>query len=361
MKSRPRLLLLGYSGKKNFGDDLLLKQAYDAFHEIAEIHIHTSMLDQNSDYLYSWFPEATIYKSVKLGQGYLKSFSHILFFGGGILFNYNKIDLKYYWRKRLSILKNYNWVKRNGTHFAGIGIGLGPFVDYKAEDLCFRQLHNFGYLNVRDHISLELCKTYKLNNVSNCEDLSLTNYQYFHSLKIPIEKREKKVIICPRKYPHGKNKERYLKNLFAICQKLESEGKQIFVYGFQSCHDEDIIQEFENRGYNTAIWNPDKMTLENIVKEFAACELIITARMHGLYISGMLDVPVIGIGVHPKLKIASGIFSQSLCLSDVFEMNEMEEAIEKLKKLPENNFDLLSNREKECKEQYALIRKWLAT
>src|SRR6185437_8231989 len=135
----PKLLLLGYNGKKNFGDDLLLKQAYDAFREIAEIHIHTNTLDQNSDYLHSWFPDAIIFKSLKLDIQYLKKFSHILFFGGGILFDYNKITLKYYWRKRMSIHRNYDWVKRKGTHFAGIGIGLGPFVDDKSEDLCARQ------------------------------------------------------------------------------------------------------------------------------------------------------------------------------------------------------------------------------
>ncbi|MEO8568566.1 MAG: polysaccharide pyruvyl transferase family protein [Ginsengibacter sp.] len=359
MNLRPKLLLIGYSGKRNFGDDLLLKQAYIAFHEITEIHIHTSTLDQNSDYLYSWFPEATIFKSGRLGYKYLKNFTHILQFGGGVFFNYNKIDFKNYWRKRASIIKNYSLVKLSGAHFAGIGIGLGPFADRKTEDLCFRELKNFDFLNVRDQISLELCKTHKYNKVTISEDLSLANYKSFHSFKIPDLNRKERIIICPRKYPHGKNKNQYLKNLFLVCEEFKYKGKEVIVYGLQSCHDEEVVESFSKKGYQTVIWNPVIMNIEDILREFANCQLIITARMHGLYISGIVDVPVIGIGVHPKLKLASQLFSKSLCLHDTFELNEMKEAIQKLIELPENNFEHLFEKENQCKAQYDLVERWL--
>lgn len=356
---KAKLLLLGYSGQKNFGDDLLLKQAYDAFHSIAEIHIHTSSLGRESDYLSMWFPGARIFKCTRLTNQYLKGFSHILYFGGGVFFDYNRIGFRYYLRKKISILKNYTWTKYKGIHFAGIGIGLGPFTDAKSEALCFMQLKNFDYLNVRDAVSLALCKKNRLINISLTEDLSLADFHYYQSLKIPISNRKNRIIICPRKYPHGKNRGIYLKNLLSVCCDLKSKGKEILVYGFQSDHDEVIVEEFSKNGYQTKIWNPDTMSLLTLLNEFADCELIITARMHGLYIAGMLDVPVIGIGVHPKLKLASHLFSRSLCVADTFETEEMHEYILQLPELPENDRGLLSKKEEQCKEQYEFIKKWI--
>ncbi len=359
MRSKVKLLLLGYSGKKNFGDDLLLKQAYDNLHTIADIHIHTTALGPQSDYLSKWFPEATIFKCRKITHRYLKGFSHHLYFGGGVFFDYNKRGIKYYLQKRLSIFKNYNLVKYKGSQFAGIGIGLGPFTDIKSEVLCFTQLKNFDYLNVRDEVSLELCIKHRLTNVSLSDDLSLVGFRYYHSFKVPIQKRKKRVIICPRKYPHGKTGELYLKNLLSICRDLKSKGKEIFVYGFQSDHDEAIVQEFSKIGCQTQIWNPDAMAPSNLLNEFADCELIITARMHGLYIAGMLDVPVIGIGVHQKLQLASNLFSKSLCVTDTFEIDDIRKCIQHLPELPENDYELLSKKEQQCLEQYEFVKKWI--
>ena len=95
MSTNRRLLLLGYCGKRNFGDDLLLKQAYDYFQGIAEIHIHTTEINQNSDYLYTWFPKGNIFKNHRLNHKYLKNFTHILQFGGGVFFDYNKINFNW--------------------------------------------------------------------------------------------------------------------------------------------------------------------------------------------------------------------------------------------------------------------------
>jgi len=77
--------------------------------------------------------------------------------------------------------------------------------------------------------------------------------------------------------------------------------------------------------------------------------------------AGILDVPVISIGVHQKLKLASQLFTKSLFLEDTFETNEMMRLIEKSNELPENNFDHLYEKEKQCKRQYALIKKWIET
>ena len=69
---KPRLLLLGYSGWRNFGDDLLLKQACDAFAEVAEVSIHTTNLTSGSDYLRTWFPDCVVEKRTELSLTFLR-------------------------------------------------------------------------------------------------------------------------------------------------------------------------------------------------------------------------------------------------------------------------------------------------
>lgn len=351
------MLLLGYSGKRNFGDDLLLKQAYDAFVGVADTYIHTS--EQHSRYLSAWFPNSKIDFSATIDFTLFKKYTHILHYGGGVFFDYNKTGFIRYLKKRLSLIKNYNLTILQGIHFAGIGIGLGPFIDDNSEKLCFLRLKNFDYLNVRDQKSYTLGRKYNLKNITIGEDLSLANYKYYHSFKLPENNRSSRIIICPRKYPHGKRKNSYLKNLLLASDELISEGHNLFVFGFQSEHDEEVIMAFKERGYETMIWDPEKMSIEIVLKEFANAKLVITARMHGLYLAGILDVPVIGIGVHPKLKLASEIFSKSICLNESFEQNEILEAIDLLKTFPDNNVHLLAEKQMQCENEYFKIKKWL--
>lgn len=356
------LLLVGYVGKKNFGDDLLLYQAYEALHEVVQIHLLVSKTEKNFDYLYKWFPGVVIHRRNHLKPTFLRKFSHVLYFGGGIFFNYQKsVGFGYYLKKKFSALKNFYFPRLTGTHFAGIGIGIGPFENKRSAMLCFYQLKTFDYLNVRDGISLELCNLHQLKKVTLSQDLSLANFQYYHSLKIPVSDREKRIIVCPRRYPHGENKDLYLTNLLSFCNELKLKGKEILVYGFQSDHDEMIVEEFSKRGYQTKMWNPEKVAFSDLFKEFANCELVITARMHGVYIAGMLDVPVIGIGVHPKLKLASQLFPKSLCVPDTFSTDEIYQCFLQLSELSENDSQLLIEKERQCNEQYEVVKKWLSS
>src|SRR5210317_2046628 len=85
-----KILLVGYSGHKNFGDDLLLDQAYNQLKDFSEISIWTDVLGKESDYLAVWFPDATIIRSKKLGNHIFKNFDRVLYFGGGVFFDYKK-------------------------------------------------------------------------------------------------------------------------------------------------------------------------------------------------------------------------------------------------------------------------------
>lgn len=361
MKKQISVLLLGYSGKRNFGDDLLLKQAYDFLDaEKIKMTIHTSNCGRGSDYLIEWFPKAQIVKSITITLSIIKHHSHVLYFGGGVFFDYNKLPISKYIKRYLSILKlvilpRLLWKVK----FAGIGIGLGPFSSSRAEKLCKVRLEAFDYLNVRDIGSKNKCEEWGLKDVSVSPDLSFGFLKY---LSVPEktfpQPRQKKLLICPREYPHGKNRNKYLASLVDLASVLICQGYDITVFAFQGNHDEKVLECFRDLKIEKAIWNPDTMALIEVFNLFGENDLVISARMHGIFISGMVNTPSIGIGVHPKLAYASKFFENSVTISEASTLEHLKKNFKYIEGLTKSKIKM-EDYAKECNDQYKKIIQWL--
>ncbi len=362
MKKQISVLLLGYSGQRNFGDDLLLKQAYDYLDQVnIKMTVHTSNCGSGSDYLQKWFPKVEIVKNINIPLSLVKKHTHVLYFGGGVFFDYKQINTKEYIRKYFSLIKLFAVPKLFFfVKFAGIGIGLGPFVTKRGENLCRFRLKYFDYLNVRDLFSKNKCKEWGIGNVSLSPDLS---FAFSSHLKISSEKsalkhHRKNILICPRDYPHGKNKNTYLKNLLSVTSELISHGYKITVFAFQGNHDEKVMESFKSPEVKLSIWNPDSMTLFDVFNLFFESDCVITARMHGIFVAGMVNTPSIGIGLHPKLAYASGFFHRSVTMNDIFTLDEFRTYFRKIDGL-EINKNEIEEPANECRNQYLKIIKWL--
>lgn len=357
---KPKLLLLGYSGHGNFGDDLLLKLAYDHLKDIADLTIHTTNTKSHSDYLIQWFPKAEIYKSIKLTYSYLKRYSHVLYFGGGVFFDYRVHTLKSYLRKKISVFKIFQRAKLAGCRIAGIGIGIGPFNSKLGEQICIDHLNTFDFLNVRDDNSYSFAqKAKKIRSLSKSNDLSLSCYSYFKSI-LNNSRVEREVLICPRHYPHGNDKNSYLNSLLMTCSNLSAENFKIRVLGFQANHDEPVLETFSKEGYETNIWDPNKMSLEDVVALFSKSFGVITARMHGIFIAGMVNTPFIAIGVHPKLKYATSLFDKGICIENKTGSKAFENLFSSIEN-KSNNFNKLSFIESQCNKVYVNVINWINT
>lgn len=353
-----KILLLGYAGYRNYGDDLLLKQAYDKLYEHVNLTIHTSNVSKYSDYLHEWFSKAEIVKSKNLSPKFIKTFDKVLYFGGGVFFDYREYTLFQYWRKRLSIIKNFLLPNRLGVPFGGIGIGIGPFSTQRGHKITTSLLGCFDILYVRDEKSLKFAKKVKsIKELNLINDLSLAHYEEYRNQSKNIDTIDDLITICARHYPHGKKQNSYIQSLLNLCIKLQKAGKKIRVIGFQANHDENIISQFENLGMDTIFWNPDKMNLEDIVKLFAESEGVITARMHGTFIAGITQTPTISIGVHPKLIYASSLFEKSICVEDVHNISIDIDFFKnmKSKKNLKHDLEMISG---ECITAYDRIREW---
>ena len=85
-----KILLVGYSGHANFGDDLLLFQAYEELKEQAQVSIWTNVSNEESAYLEIWFPQAVIVRSQRLDLSIFRRYNGVFYIGGGVFFDYNQ-------------------------------------------------------------------------------------------------------------------------------------------------------------------------------------------------------------------------------------------------------------------------------
>lgn len=322
---KKKLLLVGYSGHKNFGDDLLLFQAYEIFKNEFSLSIWTNVVNYESNYLDKWFDEAFIERKSKLDFYTLSKYDLVVYFGGGIFFDYKrKYSFPYYIRKILSTIKNVYLARLYKTKFVAIGIGLGPFLTKRALKVTRNFLRNFDLLAVRDHNSFKLTQgIIKPEKIFKGYDLSFFHKKYFEFNSNPNEPIENSILICPRKFPHGEKGDIYHDRLIKWALNQQKKGKKIVVFGFQSNHDESILEEYKSANLETKIWLPNEMKIIDVFLLFSKFQIVISARMHGIYVAGMVGRPSIGINVHPKVADATKMFNNSTKLSKKFTCIEL--------------------------------------
>ena len=211
-----RLLLLGYSGKANFGDDLLLKQAVDiiGMEKDISISIHTAENSEKSDYLKTWFPEARILKG-PLTFRMVKEHSHVVYFGGGVFFEYQNPGIPVFLRRLISQVLLFTIPRLFfGVKFLGIGMGLGPFHSSRGFWLTGHRLRHFSYLGLRDEDSRKMAEEMACRHLHVSPDLSLLECLKYK--RAPMEMQAsaaRKVLVCARHYPHTGHGNQYLNSL----------------------------------------------------------------------------------------------------------------------------------------------------
>jgi polysaccharide pyruvyl transferase WcaK-like protein len=332
--STRKILLLGYSGKANFGDDLLLKQAVDALavQKDFSLTIHTSETSASSDYLNRWFPEAEIVKGA-IQFSLIRRHTHVIYFGGGVFFEYNKLGLLLFLRRLFSMLLLFSIPRYLlGVKFAGIGMGLGPFYSRSGSWLTAFRLKHFSYLVLRDQDSLNLARQMGIQHLSICPDLSMLECGSIPENSEADSGRRSGVLICARHYPHGLKGNRYLQALKVALARFRTTYSHVpvSIFGFQKNHDEDAVALLAGEGINAEIWDPFRMRPADVPLLFSGKELIISSRMHGIFMAGIAGAPSLAIGVHPKLRYASGFFENSRSISEDAEAEEIYQAMVEL-------------------------------
>lgn len=322
------VLLLGYSGHKNFGDDLLLYQVYKQLYNDASLTIKTNCSPEASEYLLKWFPRSNIERQSRIQLRNLIAYDYIVFFGGGVFFDYEDYSLARYLKKCLSIIRNFSIPRFFGVKILGIGIGLGPFTSERAVLLNRFLIRHFDFIGVRDIPSLELVKSYNIPiKIYSGYDLSFHVLKDFPELRNNSIPTKKSILVCPRGFRHVDGMDEVNKDIANIMLKLRNEhGYKITVFAFQTNQDEQVLRYYKDLGLSTSIWDPDVMNINDVFELFKSNEQIVSSRMHGVYVGGILNRKCIGINVHPKVSDAANRFNRCIAL----EPDKIDQSLESL-------------------------------
>jgi polysaccharide pyruvyl transferase WcaK-like protein len=306
-----KVLLLGYYGHRNFGDDLLMKLCLERLRNHPSIsRLAVTSHPAGREYVHGIFPEINQIETLEKGLTFLRNYDRVIFGGGGTVFEYReKLSLRYYLQKKISDFRYYGRAARTGTRFAAIGLGIGPFADQRAESIAMNRLRYHDFLFTRDQPSYEIAKRCKLRNVQLSHDLCFLDADQIAEIRRSLRpESDRPISFIVRHFKYGDHGNGYFPEMVKAADSLEKEGHHIRWIAFQPNYDEPVVQELESRKQDVWVWNPESMSFRDAYQFLGESRVIVTARMHGTYLAGMLNVPSVNVALHPKLDLAAKQF-----------------------------------------------------
>ncbi|CDU10776.1 hypothetical protein VCR31J2_2260043 [Vibrio coralliirubri] len=309
--------LIGWFGRRNFGDDLLFINVIDILEKSGIKRVVFFVDDYNN------IPkidttvklEPILFKQKFKGQLLIKTLlqtvkSQVLIFGGGSMFSDNDKG-----RFRSLRLKNVQLTlaKLLGIKTCSIASGLGPVTTREGHSLFERLIPKIGAIQVRDKASLDIVEQYKSK-----EQLVYKSYDPAIRLVTDMENngaliKDSDTINIGVSFAasRGSNyidRESFISDLFASVKQLQSallKNQKITISLIQMCdrdenNDLDLMGELiDNSLIETRILYYTTNTISYIDK-FRNFDYVIAERLHASIIAYSLNIPFLVLPYHSK-------------------------------------------------------------
>jgi polysaccharide pyruvyl transferase WcaK-like protein len=326
---RKRILLTGYYGFGNLGDDLLFICNYRLLERIypgSLIHVFTDSPDPS-------YLETLVDKSLTfLNSQSSGDYDIIWHGGGGVYFDFKEGNKRSLWINRMIRVispKNFSSLYRTGKkiagkplinfkHRIGMGIGVGKFTasseKYRSK---IQQLCTFDRLVVRDEESrrnaLLLCSKLK---VEVATDIVLDTEQWMPAIKkedVVMSSKRIGIILRDWTFSDGNN---YLDEVFDTLLELKKQGYSFTYFAFDSNTDQEYINYFTKKGEVVNVWDPKRLLLSDYLKLLLEQDIYLTSRFHGAIVGACLGIPGVCINIEPKLKSVIALLPNSYKIAD---------------------------------------------
>jgi polysaccharide pyruvyl transferase WcaK-like protein len=324
------ILLVGFYGKGNFGDDVLFKVTYNMvlkWQPNAKISV---LCDQ---YLEHYLPKLIKEEIRVIHLGNREHFDVIIHGGGGTFFDFKKyglvnysinsfikmINFSNYQKLDFFIRKITNKKSISASKRYGFGIGIGTYTN-SSQKLKYNIpiLLDFDSLVVRDASSIKNLKKLGIKkNIKLGSDLAfLDNFWVPSNIKINSSTKGKKRIgLVLRDWDNGNN---YLNTINSMFKSL-SEIYELSIFVFDKRTDHEVIKISKN--LTTYIWDPMTIKFDDYCKKLANQDILITSRAHGAMCGAILGVPSILLEIEPKLKTIHELLPNTTALLNLDKLN----------------------------------------
>ncbi len=319
-----RVLVLGASGKGNFGDEFLAWILVKLLHSInqningtiltfnkavsEDFFIHDSFSYSN---YYLYFPSLKYIRSFFLFKTIreFKDYSVAVFPGGGFIYDYSFSTLLSWYRKFLAL-------RRIRLPILLIGVGIGPLRTSFSKVIARRILNLCDFCIVRDKKSFELAQVLKIeqNKLKLGADLSIV-LNKFIDFSFTKKPKSKKCLVVPRFWPY-RHTENNDKLLMKAMIKLIAYATYYFKFDniiFLPMHrfdDIPLCQKLSSAIHVSSAFLKIR-ALKDIISPLSEAGFTISMRYHGALLSLIAGKPVLSISYDDKVENLMNDFNRA--------------------------------------------------
>lgn len=289
-----KVLLWGWFGFSNYGDDLLLKQMISILSSCDTLI--TLPVNSNISFINDSITQTKRETSALIDKCTI--YNHdVLIIGPGGLFPVD--DFRYFSFLLRVVLK---WKRaRKKVIFYGIGI---------TNKLCFKSsiiwkliINNSDLFFTRNN---EFFKT--INMKESKKKCYIPDVVFSYKPKYTFVEQKDKVLIAPANLYGEKDAGKY-QNCVLIWSKvvkyLLDKGEKIDLVAFTKCSDDNLINDIKESVMSDAVRCIYYSSAENIIDEWSEYKLAICMRFHSLVISALMNCPAVAIAYgHKTINLA---------------------------------------------------------
>jgi polysaccharide pyruvyl transferase WcaK-like protein len=331
-----KVVLKGYYGKGNLGDDILMIVSF----QLAKDLFGKSQILICSDGLYAAYINKMLRDVEVIKSNERINVDWIVHGGGGVYFDFeqgNKMFALLNFIVRLISYNNYRKIyfliqsiRRNigikAKSRIGWGIGIGTYTNSSKKLYAdILSLIDYKYLLVRDKESIDNLAKYKVSYpIRLGTDLAFLDH-FWNKSKIQSKGVNRKTVgVILRDWPLDEHSHLHIMRGVAI--DLERKGYQLKFFSFDLQADKYYLNLFSN--YEMFQWDPFNITLESFLHQLSEVDWIVSSRAHGSIISTCIGIPVVSLGIEPKLKNVSEMLSySSLYIASPFEKDVLVDTL----------------------------------
>ena len=361
----PRILIVGYYGRGNFGDDLLLHITFRLLKTALPTSQISIIVDGNDGhYIQTMLDDVTILPPGRHGH-----FDYIIHGGGGVFFDFESyglmsviaeriihtIGLANFIRMEKMLRSIVRKPRTTATRRIGLGIGVGRFSNgSKRLRNSVPILADFSALWLRDDESsanLQRFASIMRADIIHGSDLAFLTDQWLPPLPPRTPAPRPRLGIALRDWPQQHITAEFLKKL--------SEHYSITGFILDATTDTNMQQLLN--AYSRHIWQPSNLRVGDFATALATQDVILTSRAHGAICGACVGVPTVIVNIEPKLEQVHAMLPNASILVAANAPETWQAAIEKALAIqPETiRADVDRNHEKTA-AAWAAMQRWFA-
>lgn len=347
-----RIVVRGYYGAGNFGDDILSLVAYRSVTESAP-RVPVTVESLGGEYLADVLGPSAVLSPV----GSLRPDDVNVLGGGGLFYDFaggrpalqplewllervgaSAAGAVYSFARRARPAGERRW----GRHNIAYGIGIGPYAPGSRNRLLAAIiLSHFQGIAVRDASSLAILRSWHLaGRARQFTDIAFLRRFWYPGAPPAHGIARRRIAVVVRDWKHPPVGNSYIAPLSRAITVLQRRGMDVTLVSFDAKADSRVLDEFPG-SIERLVWSPGAMGMQAFADALAAHDLVVSARAHGAILGAALGVPAICVGIEPKLAAVAGMLSGSARLWNApFSDAELAKLVTELTESPSLRQDL---------------------